>query len=264
MKPTLGMEEGKPVAVSIQGMVEQPEKPKRSRLIAGVAVGIVALVIIATVVGLSVYFGAKLTRDNFQEARQFYHTDDGKVVEEVSKVTEKEVTIKVPNVVESVYDYKNGLVVERFVNTETKEKSACYARYLNMTTAPTQDAKRYEDEEMALHKKTQEEQSPQKWKATTRQLSKHVVSENVAEMCRDTDIFWMEKVEDEGGIVKRETCYHIGYTYVCYPKSYACSYYCYLDYYCKTADGSIYLYKETDGWYCKEGCDPGTNNPVCP
>lgn len=263
MKPALNMEEGKPAAVIIQGSTEQPEKVRRSRLVKGSLIGLAVLVVIALVVGLSVYFGAKITRDNFKEAKQLYHTDDGKVVEETTKVTETEVSINVPNIVETVFDFKIGVIVDRYVDSETKTKSACYARPLNQSTAPTTDAERYEDQELDLNQKTHsQEQSKQKWVATTRTLAKHLVSENIAEMCKDTDIFWMERVE-ETDMEKRAACYYSGYTYVCYPRTYRCSYYCYFNYYCRTAAGTLVLYSKDQGWYCLNDCYPGTNNPIC-
>lgn len=237
---------------SDQGLIEQPEKIKRNRFVKGLVIGLGVFVVIALVTGMSAYSGAKFTRENFKEGKQMYHINDRKFVEEVSKVTETEVTIKAPNVVEMVFDYKNGVIVERFVDSESKLKSDCYARALNQTSAPTTDAERYQDQEIDLNQMPQEE-SRQKWVATPLMLAKHLVSENVAEMCNDTEIFWMEGVE-ETVKEKREVHYLELTRFLCYPHTYQCSYYCYFYHDYRTAAGIWTLFLEQVGWYCLKNC----------
>ncbi|XP_045203439.2 uncharacterized protein LOC123556624 [Mercenaria mercenaria] len=266
MKPVIGMESGKAEIVTVTGMPEKvPEDRTKGcsskRIAVSVIVGAVTLAIVAAVIIVSVYFGSKIATDSYKMARQTYKTDDGVVVEEETKVTETEVDVRVPNVAEVIYDFKNGLVVQRFASRETNAQTTCYAQYMNETQAPNTDPERYSDGEMDLYKKDSAEGTESvKWRITNKEVPDYMISENVARMCEGTKIFWMEKVQGDK-INKRETCGNKYYYYYCVSYTYPCSYFCRLNYYCR--DDRRYLYT-TYGFYCLNGCNPGPNNPICP
>ncbi|XP_045203433.2 uncharacterized protein LOC123556619 isoform X1 [Mercenaria mercenaria] len=265
MKPVLGMESGKAEIITVTGVPEKVQVNRTKgcttkRIAVGVIVGAVAFAIVAVVVIVSVYFGSKVTSDSFKVAHQTYKTNDGEVVEEETNVTKTEVDIRVPNVAEIIYDYKNGLVVTRFEDSETNVQSVCFAQFMNETESPSTDTDKYTDGEVDLYEqKSDEEAESVKWTNTNKEVPRHMISENVARMCEGTKIYWMEKASGDG-ISKRQTCSSIRRVIICYPWRYKCAYICVFRFYCLPGRKLLSTQRR---WACKKECDPGTNNPIC-
>lgn len=198
-------------------VVMQPEnvvqKPKRTRIIVGVVVGLVTLVVITAAVMLAVYFGVMLSRDSYKDAWKTYKMADGEEIVEKTEITEDEQDITLPNQMKVIYDLVNGIEVTRMKNPETGRYGDCYAKILNRTETDGLQ----EDGEMngRLVNEYQVE-----YKATTERVPDYRISDNVREMCQGVNIFWMERIveADEGGVgrTKRSHCiiYQVVGTYI--------------------------------------------------
>ncbi|XP_045203431.1 uncharacterized protein LOC123556619 isoform X2 [Mercenaria mercenaria] len=265
MKPVLGMESGKAEIITVTGVPEKVSVDRTKgcttkRIAVGVIGGVVVLTVVAAVVIVSVYFGSKVTSDSFKVAHQTYKTNDGEVVEEETNVTKTEVDIRVPNVAEIIYDYKHGLIVTRFVDSETNVQSVCLAQFMNETESPSTDTDKYTDGEVDFYEqKSDEDGESVKWTNTNKEVPRHMISENVARMCEGTKIYWMEKASGDG-ISKRQACSRIRRVIICYPTKYKCAYLCIFRYYCLPVGN---LMATQTRWGCKKDCDPGPNNPIC-
>ncbi|KAH3837094.1 uncharacterized protein LOC127877450 [Dreissena polymorpha] len=228
MKLTLGMEEAKtsyPVTISQPGDL-QKGKPKFVR---NVAIAFIGFVLVAVVIVVAVYFGIRLTKDTYQEAWHTFRDKEGHYMEEKVNKTKDMTEIHVPNSVHVIYDYVNGISVERFTDVQTKIRGPCYVRFLNSsktnispdTDQTTDDAGPYDNKVESQH-----------WKLTDRKVPSYLTSApRVQEMCKDTDIFWMEEVP-ESSIQKRQA------------SGYQCNLIIYRTF---TYNWVRYLYKE---WVC--------------
>ncbi|KAH3837131.1 uncharacterized protein LOC127877456 [Dreissena polymorpha] len=203
MKPTLGMEEAK-TSNSYPVTITQPEDVQKgkSKFIRNVAIAFIGFVLVAVVIVVSVYFGIRSTKDTYQEAWHTFRDQEGRYMEEKVNKTKDMTEIHVPNSVHIIYDYTNGISVERFTDVQTKIRGPCYVKFLNSsktnispdTDQTTDDSGPYENKVDSQH-----------WRFTDRKVPSYLTSApRVQEMCKGTDIFWMEKMP-ESSIQKRQT-----------------------------------------------------------
>ncbi|KAH3842936.1 uncharacterized protein LOC127876811 [Dreissena polymorpha] len=229
MKPTLGMEEAK---TSYPVTIAQPEyvQKGKSKFVRNVAIAFIGFVLVAVVIVVAVYFGIRSTKDAYQEAWHTFRDKEGRYMEEKVNKTKDMTEIHVPNSVHVIYDYVNGISVERFTDVTTKIRGPCYVRFINSSkTNISPDTDQTTDDSGPYNNKVDSQQ----WRFTDRKVPSYLTSApRVQEMCKDTDIFWMEKMP-ESSIQKRSL--HEGYK--CTLITYRTFIY----------NGVRYLYKE---WRC--------------
>lgn len=117
---------------------------------------------------------------------------------------EDDVAIYVPDKEEIVYDFANRLVVYRFVEEDTGEMGPCYARAME------------EGETYVAKPKRITEGILDEWQVTTRKVPEDLISKQVDKMCKNTDVFWLEKY-GAGAIAKRAVivCVEWKVTFTC-------------------------------------------------
>ncbi|KAH3720014.1 hypothetical protein DPMN_062904 [Dreissena polymorpha] len=196
------MEEGKTAYIVNQPTKEEAISKTKTRPVVVIAIVLVSLVIASVVIFVAVYFGIHMTKNSYQEAWKTLRDREGRMLEEKVTKTKDCVEIDVPNSLQSVYDYRRGIVVERYTDLNTKLRTPCYVRYINTTTDPGPNITMDDTDEIVDNP---EERSTQQWLFTQRVVPWDLVSSpRVQELCRGTSIFWMDAVK-QSTVQKRQT-----------------------------------------------------------
>ncbi|XP_045174026.2 uncharacterized protein LOC123535433 [Mercenaria mercenaria] len=238
-------------------------KHRLNKRILGLAICVITVLVIAAVVILAVYLGAKPSKDGAEKDSWLVFSSNNSIfVEERMVVTETDVLINVFNSVAVVYDYKNEMVFERYIDSRTSTKSACFSRKMNITQVPGKHLERYRKAgEIKLRKlSTQIASETEVWEFTSKPLAKEIWQnspDNVHTLCDKSNIYISEKVSG----TRNKLCTSPDHTWMCFENTiYPCVTSCVHEYHCGIKD---HVSTRDIHWYCQESCNHRNSHTYC-